>query len=276
LPQPLPKSAHNNALVPEQGLTMQVLRPFLLAAIGGAIVSLGGCGMALESRDGVLDARLAGPCNRLILSWPEDPSRLRVMMGDGFEPRISEGVGALRFTVQRCGPVGAREPPLTFAYLSVPISADSVPLVITRMPDDGWTWLPSVIVDTGSSGVFAAMGYDTQLAEIEFEVDATQDGPAIATLLTFDTGRISITATAVGKKQAFSAREALVSTDARYHSVFFGKETGERYLSVAVDIDAHGSTPLSAVNVLSQPKLAIFDIELQPDQVYWRLPRSQP
>lgn len=252
---------------------MQVLRRIILAAMGGAIVSLGACGTALQSPDEVLDARLAGPCNRLILSWPEDPSRLRAMMGDGFEPSVTDGVGALRFTVQSCGPFGARKPPLSFAHLSVPVMADSVPLVVTRMPDEGWAWLPFVIVDADSSEVFAAMGYDTQATVIEFDVDASNNGPSIAAQLTFEGGRISITATTAANKQAHTAHEALVSEDADYYSVFFGKETGERYPSVSTDLDSQGSNPLAAAGALSQPGHAIFDTDLRPDQVYWRLPR---
>jgi hypothetical protein len=269
------KSMHNKVLLMESGLAIDVLRRIILAAMGGAIVSLGACGTALRSPDAVLDERLAGPCNRLILSWPEDPSRLRAMMGDGFEPSVTDGVGALHFTVQRCGPIGARKPPLTFAHLSVPIEADSVPLVVTRMPDEGWAWLPFLIVDAESSGVFVGMGYVTLAAEIDFEVDSTQDSPSIATQLTFEGGRISITATTDASKQAHTAHEALVTKDVGYYSVFFGKETGERYPSVSADLDSQGSNPLAAAGILSQPGHAIFDTELRPDQVYWRLPRPR-
>jgi hypothetical protein len=197
------------------------------------------------------------------------------MMGDGFEPSVTDGVGALHFTVQRCGPIGARKPPLTFSHLSVPIEADSVPLVVTRMPDEGWAWLPFLIVDADSSRVFAGMGYVTLAAEIDFEVDSTQDNPSIAAQLTFEGGRISISATSAANKQAHTAHEALVSEDAESYAVFFGKETGVRYVSVTADVENQGSNPLAEAGVLSQPGHAIFDTELRPDQVYWRLPRPR-
>jgi hypothetical protein len=150
-----------------------------------------------------------------------------------------------------------------------------VPLVVTRMPDEGWAWLPFLIVDAESSGVFVGMGYVTLAAEIDFEVDSTQDSPSIAAQLTFEGGRISITATTHANKQARTSREALVSQDAEYYSVFFGTETGQRYPSVTTEIENLGSNPLAAAGAMTQPGQVIFDTELRPDQVYWRLPRPR-
>lgn len=114
---------------------MQRARPLVLSALAGTSLVLGACGAAPERRNDVLDPRLAGPCDRLILLWPQKASRLGMLMGQGFEPRTVDGVGELQLNVLRCQQERGRQIPLSFAFLSVPIVADSAPLVITQMPD---------------------------------------------------------------------------------------------------------------------------------------------
>lgn len=254
---------------------MQRTRHALLAIAGTSLV-LGACGTAPEPGDDVLDPRLAGPCDRLILSWPEDASRLRALMGHRFEPSTAGAVGELQLNVLRCEQPSGRQPPLTFAFLSVPISADSAPLVITRMPDDGWAWLPALIVNADSSAVFSAMGYQVKPAEIVFEVDITGNHASITAHLTFASGRVSIAGRTAGKETVHMANQALVSTDHQYRSVFFGKETADRYELVSVDVDVQGDTGLTAGDLDRQPERAVLDSGLRLDHVYWRLPRSQP
>jgi hypothetical protein len=248
----------------------------VLPAIAGILLVLGACGTGPEPRDDVLDPRLAGPCDRLILSWSEDVASLRALVGDGFEPRTADTVGEMQLNVLRCKQERGRQPPLTFAFLSVPISADSAPLVITRMPDDGWAWLADVIVNTDSLAVFSTMGYPVKPAEIEFAVDVTGNHASIAADLIFASGLVSVAARTAGKETVYAANQALVSTDHQYHSVFFGKETADRYELVSVDINVQGDTPLAVVDPDRQPERAVLDSGLRLDHVYWRLPRSQP
>lgn len=255
---------------------MRLARPNVLLAIAGIQLVLGACGTVPEPREDVLDPRLAGPCDRLILSWSEDASKLRALMGDGFEPKTADTVGEMQLNVLRCEQERGRQPLLTFAFLSVPISADSAPLVITRMPDDGWAWLPHVIANTDSSAVFSAMGYPVKPAEIVFEIDITGNHASIAADLIFASGRVSVAARTAGKETVYAANQALVSTDHQYHSVFFGKETADRYELVSVDINGQGETPLAAGDLDRQPEHAVLDSGLRLDHVYWRLPRSQP
>lgn len=253
---------------------MQRTRPNVLSAVAGISLVLGACGTAPEPRDGVLDPRLAGPCDRLILSWSEDASRLRELMGHSFEPRTVDSVGSLQLNLLRCRHGSARQPPLNFAFLAVPISADSAPLVITRMPDDGWAWLPAVVVDIDSAAVFSRIGYETEPAKIAF--DATDKDASITARLIFASGRVSITARTTGEEIAYEANQALMTTDRQYHSVFFGKETADRYELVSVAVDVQGDTPLAKGDLERQPDSAFLDSGLRLDHLYWRLPRSQP
>jgi hypothetical protein len=142
------------------------------------------------------------------------------------------------------------------------------------MPDDGWVWLPAVVADIDSAAVFSRMGYETQPAEIEFKLDATDEDASIAARLTFASGHVSITAGTTGKEIAWEADQALVTTDSQYHSVFFGKETADRYEMASVTVDVQGDTPLAKGHLERQPGRAVFDSGLRLDHVYWRLPRS--
>lgn len=197
-------------------------------------------------------------------------------MGRSFEPGTADAVGQFQLNVFRCEQQSGRQPPLTFAFLSVPISADSAPLVITRMPDDGWAWLPGVIVDPDSSAVFSTMGYQVKPAEIVFAVDSAGHRAPVAAELIFASGRVFIAGRTAGNETVYVADQALVTTDAQHHSVFFGTETADRYDLVSVDVGVQGETPLAAVDLDRQPARAVLDTGLRLDYVYWRLPRSEP
>lgn len=58
--------------------------------------------------------------------------------------------------------------------------------------------------------------------------------------------------------------------------MFFGKETADRYDLVSIDVDVQGEIPLTVGDLDRQPERAVLDSALRLDNVYWRLPRSQP
>ena len=136
-----------------------------LLAASGISVLLGACASTPPGDGDVLDPRLAGPCDRLTLSWRVDHGQLEAGLGDKLVPRWSGSSGELQLRVVRCEGRGMRQPPLSFAYYAIPVTADSVPLVVTSVPEDGWWSMPVLMADRRTAGVFTAMGYEVRQAD---------------------------------------------------------------------------------------------------------------
>ena len=239
-------------------------------------------GVAACSADGArkgdaLDARLAGPCDRLVVGWSIERQPLSEIVGPEFTLRVANGAGQLRLSVMRCGasPMRrSRQAPLVFAYLKIPVAADSTPLVITNVADDGWFATPVVVADVVSSPIFAKLAYDVVEAGIVVDVHDTGRTKSVAVRLQFDTGRISIDATVQGSPSAYDDANALVHRGSSHLSAFFGQETAQRYSAVAATVQIEGDTPLSDLTLSATPDVAMFDTALQPDRVYWRMPNE--
>lgn len=216
--------------------------------------------------------RLAGPCDRVIVSWSIDDSRLQTLIGDRFKLQAAIGGTELQLRILRCAAKRRGDSPLRFAYLAVPISGDSVPVVITGIPDDGWWAMPLLMADARSVETFAAMGYEVIAAEIDFAVVETHDGGSVNARLGTPFGSLEVSMPTTGSSVEVASSIALLTDDVTSISAFFGKETAARYsldtyVIVEQSITVLGNLPLPGV-----PHTVSLDRSLQPDRIYWRLP----
>ena len=240
----------------------------------GFLILLGGCASAPPQNADVLDPRLGGPCDRLTLSWAAERRQLAAGLGEGFEPRPVGGEGELQLRVVRCEGRGIGWPPLSFAYYAIPVTADSVPLVVTSVPEDGWWSMPVLMADRKTTGVFAAMGYQVSPADIELTVSGSERDRSVSSRIQTGEGVIELVAAAGNDATPFEANRSLVTESEAASAAFFGQESASRIELDAVDIPLAGRMPYSAWGVLGEPTGATLDRGLRFDRIYWRLPRQ--
>lgn len=248
------------------------------ATLTAALV-VAGCATGPLSETDALDPRLAWPCDRLVLSWPAEVSRLREAAGAKLTPVSDAGVGELHLVVMQCRtPDTSRvdTEPLSFGYVAIPVAAESVPVVITSVPADGWYAMPVLFGDREASALFGRMGYDVLPAAIAVSANPPNSEIAMNVQLTFDNGRISAAARAAGGSSLHDMANALVVSATEYVSAFFGEEKAKRYASEVTTIEIEGDTPLSGFGFSAQPATAVIDFELTSDRIYWRLPLIAP
>jgi len=215
-----------------------------------------------------LDSRLAWPCDRLVVSWSAED--LEIMSVDG--------AITLQLSVMQCHPPAQSDndtASLRFAYLTIPVKADSVPLVITGIPDDGWWSLLHLIADAESSALFSQMGYDVLTADISMVHQRGELETAFELRIDFADGSVSAAGKTTGKPVPYVTSSALLVSGADYLSAFFGEEQGGRHWSTTAKIRIEGDTPLSRFGLPMTPATVLYDAELKSDRVFWRLPISQ-
>ena len=245
-------------------------RTMLLAA--AMALTLAACSAAPVARTEGLDPRLAWPCDRLVLVWTVDEPRLQQMLGEALEVRRIAGAGQLHLHLMRCEPPGTaarNAQALTYAYVLIPVSGDSAPIAITRIPAEGWLFLQYAVAGAQSPALFADLGYRLIVAAQDFTIHATNGVASFSAQLTFDNGSISIEGKSTAGPLARVASTALLASGDGYVSAFFGDEASQRYAAYAT-VRIAGETPLPVPP--DAQALAILDRRLVSNRVYWRIP----
>lgn len=254
---------------------MQLRHACRYGAIAAALLSLTSCATGPEpSADEGFDARLGGPCDRLTVGWQNGGRLVQQILAGKLTARRDDALGALQLNVLRCGGADRpRQPPLMFAYMTVPVEAGGVPVVITSIPDDGWYALSPVIADGEAAAIFAELGYDVVAADIALSAG---DSDAFASArLRFDTGQIVVQVGAKGAVSAYRADRALLASRANATAVFFGAETASQRLEGRAAIRVEGETPFEGLRELGTPTMAASDTDLLFDRIYWLVPDVQ-
>lgn len=219
------------------------------AALGG-LALLAGCA-APPQDDNTLDVRFAGPCERLNVAWPASRIALHVV---------------------RCQGPYRRMAPLLYAYTAVSIDADSVPLVITGIPDDGWWAMTGLWADSETAALLTTMGYAVEAAEIRFSIDESGATSTLDVGIESATGRFGFTAEASGAAEDLSERRALVTDSDAATTAFFGPETASRVALHDATV-AHASL-FETVRPVGQPARASLDRHHTSERIFWRLPKQ--
>jgi len=244
-------------------------RRLLIVAAVTALVTYG-CGAPPVRDDNTLDARFAGPCERLIVAWrtrgesfESEASRLR--------ERAGESGGELELHVVHCPGSRRREAPLRYAYTIIPVEADSVPLVVTSIPEDGWWAMTRLWADAETAGVLSAMGYDVAPAGIRFDSSGAAADGGIEVAIDAATGQFDIVAGMPGAERDVAEHRALVTDDDSAASAFFGPESASRANLGSFRLGA--STLLAEVGISGGPERAVIDRRLTSERIFWRLPK---
>ena len=244
-------------------------RRLLIGAVAAAFV-VSGCSTPPARDDSTLDARFAGPCERLIVVWQTRGESLD-NTASTLRERAGESGGELELHVVHCPGSRRREAPLRYAYTAIPVDADSVPLVVTSIPDDGWWAMTRLWADAETAGVLSTMGYDVEPAGIRFHSnDAAANGDMVVAV-DAPTGQFDIVAGMPGAEQDLAEQRALITDSASAVSAFFGPESASRTNLGSFRLGA--STLLAEVGVAGGPERAVFDRRLSSERIFWRLPK---
>lgn len=244
-------------------------RRLFIGAVAAAFVVYG-CGTPPVRDDSTLDARFAGPCERLIVAWQTRGDTLDDATS-ALRERIDEAGGAFELHVVRCPGSRRREPPLRYAYTAVPVEADSVPVVVTSIPEDGWWAMTRLWADAETAGVLATMGYDVEPASIRFDGGDAATNGAMAVAIDTPTGQFGIVAGMPGTGQDVAEHRALVTDSDSAVSAFFGPESASRTNLGSIRLEA--SSLLAGTGISGGPERAVFDRELTSERILWRLPK---
>ena len=256
---------------------LEISAPVILRAAGILVLMaavalvLTACSSALISRTSDLDPRFAWPCDRLIVEWAVQEQRLQQMLGGSLKVRQVDGDGRLELHVMRCAPPPAatrNAPVLSYSYVIIPVSAQSAPIAITRIPSDGWLSMQYAIASAESRELFADLGYDVIVAAQDFTIEEQTGGTALSVQLAFDSGIISVDATSAANPSARVASNALLGSGDGYVSVYFGEQSSQRYAGSAT-VRVTGETPLGILPAV--PAAVTLDRRLISNHVYWRI-----
>lgn len=245
-------------------------------AILAVSVAIGGCSAGAVSRVGALDPRLAWPCDRLLVEWAVEAPRLEAAVSEELSIRESDGAGQLQLHVLQCRPGrSASENPqtLAYAYVLVPISGDSAPIALTRIPSDGWFALQQAAANEPMLSLLEEFGYPVVESAQSFAIAETNGKESIAIELQFGDGRILVEASARGEPLVQSADVAYFSDGNGFASIYFGQEVSERWEAWA-SVRLEGQTPLSGFGLTAPPERVILDRHLIADRIFWRVPAS--
>ena len=248
---------------------LRISRTMLFAA--AIALTLAACSATPVARTDGLDPRLAWPCDRLVLVWTVDELRLQQMLGEALEVRRISGAGQLHLHLMRCEPTATaarNAQALAYAYILIPVSGDSAPIAITRIPADGWLSLQFAVASADSRALLAQLGYNTIVAAQDFTIHAANGGASLTAQLTFDNGSISIEAKSIAGPSDRVASTALLARGDGYVSAYFGEEASQRYAASAT-VRIAGETPLP-VSPDAQA-VATLDRRLVSNRVYWRV-----
>ena len=241
-----------------------------------AVLAFAGCSAVPEFTIGAMDPRLAWPCDRLVVEWEVDADLLQAAVGDTLEIRTINGDGRLELHVLHCAPEKApggqsQAQELAYSYLLVPISAERVPIAITRMPADGWYLLQKLLAGENAQAPFARFGYELIPASIDFVVADEHGEVAIQVELEFQTGRITVDARAMDQWAAESSSVAILGGGGGFVSMFFG---AEEYVATeaSATLEVSGQMPVSVPGLGTAPASVRLHRRVLADRVYWRLP----
>ncbi len=244
-------------------------RTMILAA--AVSLALAACSSTPVSRTSDLDPRFAWPCDRLIVEWALQEQRLQQMLGGSLKVRRVDGAGRLELHLMRCEPpraVARNTPALSYSYVLIPVSGESAPIAITRIPSDGWLSVQYAIASADSRELFADFGYDVIVAAQDFTIEERTGGTALTVQLTFDSGYISIDANAAASPSARVASNALLGGGDAFVSAYFGEQSSQRYAASAT-VRVAGETPLGILPAV--PAAVNLDRRLISNRVYWRI-----
>ena len=239
-----------------------------------AVLATVACSSIPESRIGALDPRLGWPCDRLVVEWEAAVDRLQPAVGEALVVREIEGAGRLQLQVMHCEPerqAGKDVRELSYAYVLVPVSSDSAPIAITRVPSHGWFSLHKLIANEESQAILADFGYAVIPANVDFAVGEEDGDPRMAIELRFDTGSISIAAQATGRSSAEDSATVIVGHGDGFMSAYFGTEESTVFTGSAT-VRLLGQTPLTQFNLGATPAAVKLHRRLVSDRVYWRVP----
>ena len=221
-----------------------------------------------------MDARLAWPCDRLVVEWAVDAERLQRLVGESLQVREVDGEGRLQFHIMQCEPPrpasrGAQA--IAYAYVLVPVTGESARIKLTQIPSDGWLALYNAAASGAARPILEVFGYPALEAALDFTIDERDTDASIAIVLEFANGRISIDARRQGGALTQEASSAYLRGGEGYVSVFFGEEKSIRFAASA-SVRLEGQTLLSDFNLSPEPIAVTFERRLVSDRIFWRLP----
>ena len=244
------------------------------AAILAVSLAIGGCSAGAVSKVGALDPRLAWPCDRLLVEWAVKAPRLEAAIAEEFSIREFDGAGRLQLHVMQCKPepsASENSQELAYAYVLVPISGDSAPIALTRIPSDGWFALQQAAANEPMLSLLGEFGYPVVESAQSFTIAETNGEESIAIELQFGSGRVLVEASATGDSSIQTADVAYFSRADGLASVYFGQEVSERHKAWA-SVRLEGQTLLSGFDLTAPPQRAILDRRLIADRIFWRVP----
>lgn len=221
-----------------------------------------------------MDPRLAWPCDRLLVEWAVEAPRLETAIAEEFRILEFDGAGRLQLHVLQCRPEpSAPENPqaLAYAYVLVPISGDSAPIALTRIPPDSRFALQQAAANEPMLSLLEQFDYSVVESAQSFTIAETNGQESIAIELIFGGGRILVEASAKGEPLVQTADVAYFSRGDGFASVYFGTEVSERYKARA-SVRLEGQTPLSGFDLTVPPERVILDRHLIADRIFWRVP----
>ena len=216
-------------------------------------------------------------CERLTVGWPVTVAVLQDIVGTHVTPRDTDadGQGELRLSILRCGAPASSAAPMLLAQVTIPLAADSMPIMVTSVAEDGWSSLPLTVVDRGSnrrsatSGPFSQHGYAVMDAALAFNAAPSGDATLVTAELQFEEGRIVVNAATLDQVGRHETTTALVGTDSDDYVVSLGGETARRHSSVRATVRIEGSTVLSDLGLAATPATAVFDTDLASERLLW-------
>ena len=239
-----------------------------------AVLAAAGCGTTRDSGINALDSRLAWPCDRLVVEWAVAPERLQARFGEGFKIRQSDGTGRVQLHVLHCVPEpseGSNPQSLAYAHSAVPVSGDSSPIMLTRIPPAGWFVLQRAAANGPAQTLLTSLGYPVIEARQDFRITEENGEVVVLIELEFPNGRIAVEARPTGDPYPRETHVAYLGGGDGYRSAYFGKEVSTRSeASAAVRLE--GQTVLSEFELSGAPMAATLDRELTANRVFWRMP----
>ncbi|MCG8586519.1 MAG: hypothetical protein MI757_17555 [Pirellulales bacterium] len=152
------------------------------------------------------------------------------------------------------------------------VDADSAPLVVTGIPDDGWWAMTGLWADSETAELLASMGYVVEMAEIRFGIGEAGTTDTIDVEIESASGQFAVTAEVSGTARDISERRALVTDSDAATTAFFGPETASRFtLNDAVVGEA---SLIGIGHSVGKPAGATLDRQHESERIFWRLPKQ--
>ena len=250
-------------------------RPFLRKTwLIAAVVAIGACSSTFVPTPNTLDARLAWPCDRLVMEWVVDAQRLQSLIGKSLHVREVDGEGRLQFHIMQCDPgrPGAQgTQAIAYAYVLVPVTEESARVTLTRIPSDGWLALHNAAASSTTRPILEMFGFPILEATVEFAFDESDADASIAIALEFANGRIWVDARRQGDASMQEATSAYLRDEKGFVSVYFGEEKSTGFAASA-SVRLEGETLLSGFDLSREPTAVTFERRLVSDRIFWRLP----